>query len=360
MLCYHGSDTIVDVPKILQAQRPLDFGGGFYVTTSELQAKAWAKKVALRSNCKQKYINRYEFDYEKAKANPKNVIQGNKFRFTVLSERLIRLEYSIDGVFEDRPTEFAWNREFTAPKFVVREDERYIEIKTAYFVLSYTKNAPFYGGKFNHSGNLKVDISNSDNKYWYFGHPEVRNYGAPGLLLGVGKKKKLMKSLYSIDGFVSFNDSESQVFNENGELLGDVEIFTDSSVICYLEGMDDGEIYVIKREHFLQWMEQDFNVSLYIVRQLAQKLINTGMKMQSAVSYPLKYQVLLYIWKYISQYKTNCIPKLLIVEELGSNIRSINRILKQLAEEGMIVNLNGKIQVDDLNLILAMISDYDL
>lgn len=147
---------------------------------------------------------------------------------------------------------------------------------------------------------------------------------------------------------------------ENGELLGDVEIFTDSSVICYLEGMDDGEIYVIKREHFLQWMEQDFNVSLYIVRQLAQKLINTGMKMQSAVSYPLKYQVLLYIFKYISQYKTNCIPKLLIVEELGSNIRSINRILKQLAEEGIIVNLNGKIQVDDLNLILAMISDYDL
>ena len=147
---------------------------------------------------------------------------------------------------------------------------------------------------------------------------------------------------------------------ENGELLGDVEIFTDSSVICYLEGMDDGEIYVIKREHFLQWMEQDFNVSLYIVRQLAQKLINTGMKMQSAVSYPLKYQVLLYIFKYISQYKNNCIPKLLIVEELGSNIRSINRILKQLGEEGVIVNQSGKIQVDDLNLILSMISDYDL
>jgi len=147
---------------------------------------------------------------------------------------------------------------------------------------------------------------------------------------------------------------------EAGELLGDVEVFTDSSVICYLEAMDEGEIYVIKREHFLQWMEQDFNVSLYIVRQLAQKLINTGIKMQSAVSYPLKYQVLLYIWKYISQYKSNCIPKLLIVEELGSNIRSINRILKQLAEEGVIINQSGKIQVDDLNLILSMISQYDL
>ncbi len=67
MLCYHGSDTIVDVPKILQAKRPLDFGGGFYVTTSEVQAKAWAKKVALRNNSKQRYINAYDFDYKKAK-----------------------------------------------------------------------------------------------------------------------------------------------------------------------------------------------------------------------------------------------------------------------------------------------------
>ena len=166
------------------------------------------------------------------------VYKGEHYRFTILSERLIRLEYSIDGVFEDRPTEFAWNREFDAPKFVVREDDRYIEIKTAYFVLSYTKNAPFYGGKFNHSGNLKVDISNSDNKYWYFGHPEVRNYGAPGLFLGVGKKKKLMKSLYSIDGFVSFNDSDSQVFNENGELVPREHKNTDIYLFVYLKDFD--------------------------------------------------------------------------------------------------------------------------
>ena len=27
MICYHGSDTVVDAPKILEAKRPLDFGG---------------------------------------------------------------------------------------------------------------------------------------------------------------------------------------------------------------------------------------------------------------------------------------------------------------------------------------------
>ena len=50
MICYHGSDTIVDIPRILEVKRPLDFGGGFYVTTSEVQAKSWAIKVAYRNN----------------------------------------------------------------------------------------------------------------------------------------------------------------------------------------------------------------------------------------------------------------------------------------------------------------------
>ena len=69
MICYHGSDTIVDVPRILEARRPLDFGGGFYVTTSETQAKSWAIKVAYRNNTNHRCVNRYEFDFERAKSN---------------------------------------------------------------------------------------------------------------------------------------------------------------------------------------------------------------------------------------------------------------------------------------------------
>ena len=66
MICYHGSDTVVDAPKILEAKRPLDFGGGFYVTSNKEQAAAWAKRVAYRNNSKKHYVNVYEFDIEKA------------------------------------------------------------------------------------------------------------------------------------------------------------------------------------------------------------------------------------------------------------------------------------------------------
>ncbi len=69
MICYHGSDTVVDVPRILEQKRPLDFGGGFYTTTSEAQARAWATKVCYRNNSSQRCINRYEFDMDQAKGN---------------------------------------------------------------------------------------------------------------------------------------------------------------------------------------------------------------------------------------------------------------------------------------------------
>lgn len=69
MICFHGSDLIIDKPRILDASRPLDFGGGFYTTTSEIQAKNWAIKVSYRNNTIQKYINKYEFDLEEAKKN---------------------------------------------------------------------------------------------------------------------------------------------------------------------------------------------------------------------------------------------------------------------------------------------------
>ena len=67
MLVFHGTDIIVDNPKILEPKRPLDFGGGFYVTSARKQAMAWAKKVAYRNATDRQCLNCYEFDLETAK-----------------------------------------------------------------------------------------------------------------------------------------------------------------------------------------------------------------------------------------------------------------------------------------------------
>lgn len=64
---YHGSDVVVEKPKILQSNRLLDFGIGFYTTCNVEQAIRWAEKVSLRNNSGNKFLSMYQFDIEKAK-----------------------------------------------------------------------------------------------------------------------------------------------------------------------------------------------------------------------------------------------------------------------------------------------------
>ena len=59
----------------------------------------------------------FKIDYNRVKANGRNVIEGDYYRFTVLSPRLIRLEYNPNGMFLDNPTELALYRDFPACEF---------------------------------------------------------------------------------------------------------------------------------------------------------------------------------------------------------------------------------------------------
>lgn len=61
MILYHGSNTIVEKPKLVEQNRFLDFGYGFYTTTNKDQAEKFSKKVIVRRGGKP-IVNIYEFD----------------------------------------------------------------------------------------------------------------------------------------------------------------------------------------------------------------------------------------------------------------------------------------------------------
>ena len=56
---YHGSDVLVQNPKIMQPVRALDFGMGFYTTTNIEQAKSFAKRVQDRNGSSETHISVY-------------------------------------------------------------------------------------------------------------------------------------------------------------------------------------------------------------------------------------------------------------------------------------------------------------
>ena len=70
MKVYHGSLEVVEYPQILQPNRRLDYGEGFYTTTSEKQSREWAERRMFEKRKGRGYVNVYELS--------KEVLQGLK------------------------------------------------------------------------------------------------------------------------------------------------------------------------------------------------------------------------------------------------------------------------------------------
>ena len=155
-------------------------------------------------------------EYEGAISHLNGIIRGEKYRITILSDVLVRLEYSETGAFEDRPTELVKFRAFDVPKFTKKEDNTHLVVSTKYFKLEYQKEMPFEGGKVTPDQYLKISLNNTD-KFWYYGHPEARNFRAAGYSLdNADGNAQYGRGLYSTDGFVSLDDSENLIFNRDG------------------------------------------------------------------------------------------------------------------------------------------------
>jgi len=153
------------------------------------------------------------FDMNKAKANPAVVFKGTNYRISILTERLIRIEYNKSGLFIDTPTELVLCRNFGITKMDVNQDNNYLEVKTKYFKLSYAKEKNIAGS------NLKVNLNGTES-VWYYGHPEVRTYNASvNSLDSVVSKYKFKKGIYSSEGFSTIDDSNTLLIDTNGNFI---------------------------------------------------------------------------------------------------------------------------------------------
>ncbi len=161
----------------------------------------------------------FKIDLFKSKTPASFVYRGKNYRISILSDTLIRLEYSETGSFNDYPTFFAQNRSFGKPKVEVVEDESILIIRNDNFVLEYKKGKHFLGSTLMPEANLKVTITNTE-KVWYFRHPEARNFrGTAYSLDDMNGSVNLEKGLFSLDGFTSIDDAKTPILDQNGNIV---------------------------------------------------------------------------------------------------------------------------------------------
>lgn len=155
------------------------------------------------------------------KADPKAEVVFGNARFTVLGSRLVRMEWSEDGRFEDRATLGIVNRNMPVPSFTVKHSGKNLTIRTSDLILRYTGDEKF--DKSNLSVAFTIPGRTSKDKVWTV-------IWSPGLddsgnLLGTvrtldgcdGKKVNRAndpydKGVVSRDGWAVIDESARQVF----------------------------------------------------------------------------------------------------------------------------------------------------
>lgn len=142
------------------------------------------------------------------------------------------------------------------------------------------------------------------------------------------------------------------------ELFGEIEIFLDKPTLSYVEALNTCEIIKIPKDCFFEWISSDKDFSLYVNIQLAEKMYNTCVNTKTNIVYPLKYRFLFFLWKFSTDYNLLFIHKDILVEGIGSNIRSVNRVIKELCNDGIIEYNKGLIRIKDLNKIINLMNEY--
>lgn len=144
-----------------------------------------------------------------------NTIQGEKYRFLLLTPCLIRMEYREDGCFEDRPTQVVWNRQFE------RVDYRLVQKGEGFELFTERLHVTYTGGEFS-KNSLNARAIGGQNPYgavWYYGEKTDNLGGTARTLDDVDGACELEEGIISRSGCAVLDDSKTLILDENGWVL---------------------------------------------------------------------------------------------------------------------------------------------
>lgn len=163
-------------------------------------------------------------------ADPAAVVAGPTYRITVLTDGLVRLEHATDGVFEDRASTFALNRDLPVPDFRVVESDSHVEVITDRLHLVYDRRP------FSTSG-LSVAVLGGISTYhsvWRYGEEDSAGLGGTARTLDLADGAiPLEPGVVSRQGYAVLDDSRSMVFDDEGWVAPRDGARTDLYVFAY-------------------------------------------------------------------------------------------------------------------------------
>lgn len=142
-------------------------------------------------------------------AHPEAIVRGPQVRFTVLTSRLIRLEYNPDDGVEDRPSQAFWYRQQPVPAFHADQSRGTIEIETEDLHLHYRISDEGF-----QAATLSITLKKT-GAVWHYGDVDALNLkGTCRTLDRSNGYVPLEPGLMSRSGWAVVDDSRTLVFND--------------------------------------------------------------------------------------------------------------------------------------------------
>lgn len=172
-------------------------------------------------------------------ASSECLIQGEHYRISVLTGRLIRLEYSENGSFEDGATQKIVNRSFPVPWFRVIDQEEQLDIVTEELQITYDKK------RFTKNG-LSIRLNRntySNHSIWHYGEQGDNLKGTARTLDAAEGAVELEDGLLAYNGYSVLDDSESYLISEDGwvhaPIIGHTDLYFFGYGHAYLDCLKD-------------------------------------------------------------------------------------------------------------------------
>ncbi|MBQ4617519.1 MAG: DUF5110 domain-containing protein [Clostridia bacterium] len=144
------------------------------------------------------------------KAHKDAIVTIGAARFTVLTDRLLRLEYDARGVFEDRASQAVFYRDFPAVEFTVTQQDGVLTLDTGALALTYRLGTPFS------EETLSIALHTEPASTWHFGEEFEDLGGTVRTLDGVDGAIPLGRGVCSRFGIAVIDDSRSMLLGEDG------------------------------------------------------------------------------------------------------------------------------------------------
>ncbi len=132
----------------------------------------------------------------------------------------------------------------------------------------------------------------------------------------------------------------SQVIYQNGDFIGELEIFDHLPSACFVEALSDLTLIRIQADDFMDWIAVDTHMSQYFNRNLAKYLYNLSKKAGMDSLYSLRHRLCNYLINHMNPYQEGQfivrMSRSQISDHLAVTSRSVNRVLYNWKEQGIV------------------------